>query len=444
MTQEIKPLEIFKSKSGKNIIDYGQNMVGKLRVDFSGLPSGACATFRFAEVMEHGELGTRPLRGAKAQDTYISAGSGDAIWTPTFTFHGFRYVQADGFEPTAANVTALAMHSDMQRRGHFTCSNEWVNKLHQNVVWSTRGNFVSIPTDCPQRDERLGWTGDIQVFAPTASFLYDTTSFLGSWLEDLMAEQLEEGKGGIPPLVVPMIPLGHWPHLPQAVWHDAAVLTPMDVFSYSGDMAILDRQFPSMRAWLDEAIDRGEDGLWNREPWQLADWLDPGAPPQDPGFSRTDYVLVADAYLVHVTRTMSKVCSLLGKNDLAGKYATDAKRLTSLFQHKYITPAGNLMSNTQTGLALAIHFDLYPSSEKLATAAKELHKQVRYSKFRIGTGFAGTPIISHALTRVYETRLAYRMLLEKTCPSWLYPVSCLLYTSPSPRDGLLSRMPSSA
>lgn len=423
VTERLQPKEIFKSASGKTIIDFGQNLVGKVLVKSMHLPENHNVTFRHAEVMEHGELGTRPLRNAKAEDTYISSGAACKDWTPAFTFHGFRYVQVDGWEPAEADVVALVMHSDMQRRGWFTSSNSWVNKLHENVVWSMRGNFVSIPTDCPQRDERLGWTGDIQVFAPTACFLYDTTSFLSSWLEDVMAEQLEAGKGSIPPLVVPIIPLGAWPHFPQAVWDDVTVLTPMDVFTYSGDHAVLERQLPSMRAWLDEAIIRGEDGLWDREHWQLADWLDPGAPPEDPSFARTDSVLVADAYLIHVTRSMATVCTRLAKMELAEKYSSDAERLRLRFQKKYITGAGFLMSNTQTALALAVHFDLYPDSKKLAVAARELAQQVRHATFHISTGFAGTPVVCHALTETYQTQLAYRMLLEKTCPSWLYPVS---------------------
>ncbi|EMC91568.1 glycoside hydrolase family 78 protein [Baudoinia panamericana UAMH 10762] len=422
VTETLQPKEIFKTPSGKTIVDFGQNMVGKVLIKSMRVPKNHTVTLRHAEVMEHDELGTRPLRQAQAEDTYISSGEECKDWTPAFTFHGFRYVQIDGWEPTESEIAAVVMSSDMPRRGWFSCSNSWVNKLHENVLWSMRGNFLSIPTDCPQRDERLGWTGDIQVFAPSACFLYDTTSFLSSWLEDVMAEQLEEGKGGIPPLVVPIIPLGNWPHMPQAVWDDVTVLTPMDVFSYSGDTAILERQLPSMQAWLDEAIDRGEDGLWTRDRWQLADWLDPGAPPEDPGASRTDNVLVADAYLIHVTRTMATVCSQLGRTELAQKYTADSERLRSHFQHKYITPAGYLMSNTQTGLALAIHFDLYPSTTQLAVAAKELATQVQSAKFHISTGFAGTPIISHALTETHQTQLAYRMLLETTCPSWLYPI----------------------
>ncbi|KAK3674473.1 hypothetical protein LTR78_005559 [Recurvomyces mirabilis] len=396
ITQTLEPKEIFTGTSGKTVIDFGQNLVGKVLIKSIQIPRGEQVTFRHAEVMEKGELGTRPLREAKAEDIYISSGQTCSEWTPAFAFHGFRYVQVDGWAPNNSDIAALVMHTDMKRRGHFSCSNQWVNKLHENVDWSMRGNFVSIPTDCPQRDERLGWTGDIQVFTPTASFLYDTTSFLSSWLEDVMAEQLEEGKGGIPPFVVPILPLGSWPHMPAAIWDDVTVLTPKDVFDYGSDNSILARQLPSMLAWLDEAVDRGEDGLWKRERWQLADWLDPTAPPEDPGASRTDCVLVADAYLVHVTRTMSNVCSHLNKVDLAKKYAQ----------------------------VLPWRFNrLYPDPEKLQVAALELAKQVQYAKFRISTGFAGTPVICYALTSVCEPQLAYRMLLEKMCPSWLYPVS---------------------
>jgi len=194
VTQTLEPKTIFKSPSGHTIIDFGQNLVGKILIKSMRVPRGQRVILRHAEVMEGGELGTRPLREARSEDIYVSSGEECTNWTPTFAYHGFRYVQVDGWEPSRDNISALVMHTDMKRRGHFSCSNPWINKLQDNVTWSMRGNFLSIPTDCPQRDERLGWTGDIQVFTPTASFLYDTTSFLSSWLEDVMAEQLEEGK----------------------------------------------------------------------------------------------------------------------------------------------------------------------------------------------------------------------------------------------------------
>lgn len=428
VTETVSPVEVFRSRSGKVIIDLGQNLVGKLQIRSVHLVKGARLSFSHAEVMEHGELGVRPLRFAKATDTIIGSGETIKDWTPRFTFHGFRYVQVDGWpsasgEPLKEDIVALVMHSDLKRRGLFNCSNTSVNQLHKNVVWSMRGNFLSIPTDCPQRDERLGWTGDIQVFCPSASFLFDTISMLGNWLEDVAAEQLEDWRGGIPGLICPDVLPPNWPHIPQAVWDDVTILTPNDLYQYSADIDLLERQFVSMRTWLDKGVDRGDDGLWNPDRWQLSDWLDPAAPPEDPGASRTDDVMVADAYLVHVTGVFALICKILGKSSLTARYAAESARLKMLFQHKYITPFGNLMSNSQTGLALAIQFDLYATTAHRLVAANSLHKLVRRAHFNIATGFAGTPTILHALTTVKLPHIAYRMLLEKSCPSWLYPVT---------------------
>ena len=415
VTQKLPALDIIKSPSGKTIIDFGQNLVGKLEI--KNLEVNGKVTFKHAEVLEHGELGTRPLRDAKATNIITGSGIIDS-WTPRFTFHGFRYAQVEGWEPKKEDVTALVMHTDLRRRGYFDCSNASVNKLHENVIWSMRGNFLSIPTDCPQRDERLGWTGDIQVFSPSASFLMDTPGMLGEWMQDVAAEQ----RDGIPPLVVPDVLPGNWPHVGQAVWDDVLVLTPDVLHTYSADREILKRQFESMRLWLEQGIDREESGLWNPDQWQLADWLDPTAPPDDPGNGRTEGVFVANAYLIRITQVFARICALLGEDKLSKKYAEQAANLLNLFQHKYITPAGEIMCNTQTGIALAIHFDLLPR-EKLPTAAKSLSKLVRNARFRVATGFAGTPIITHALTKARMPQLAYRMLLEKHCPSWMYPVS---------------------
>ncbi|KAF9777097.1 hypothetical protein IL306_004609 [Fusarium sp. DS 682] len=443
--QTLQPLSVFKCASGKTIIDFGQNLVGKLRIKTLDLPAGATLTLKHAEVMEHGELGSRPLNHAKCSDTIISSGKVLEDWSPKFTFHGFRYVQVEVFgansEPLDAesflrlgpedtNVEALVMHSDMTRRGHFKCSNDSINQLHENVVWSMKGNFLSIPTDCPQRDERLGWTGDIQIFCPTASFLYDTTGLLSGWLDELAAEQLlEEGRDGVPGLVCPDVRLPGWPkRMPQALWHDATVLVPYSLYTSSSDTNLLERQLESMRAWLEQGVDRdGGDGLWNPDRWQFGDWLDPTAPPDQPGYSRTDSVMVADAYLVHVTSVFATICRLLNKHDLADRYEAEELQLRSLFQDRYITPTGNLMANTQTGIALAVCFSLYRDGEKecreVTAAAKALSKLVRAAQFKIGTGFAGTPLITHALTQTAQPQLAYRMLCEKSCPSWMYPVT---------------------
>ncbi|KAM0430133.1 hypothetical protein ACHAPT_006140 [Fusarium lateritium] len=427
ITENRRPKEIIRSPSGKLILDFGQNLVGKIRVDLVLLAKDARLVFRHAEVLEFGELGTRPLCDARCEDTVIGSGATLEAWSPKFTFHGFRYVQVDGWpgsdDDLVQNLSALVMHSDMKRRGYFESSNESLNKLHSNIVWSMKGNFLSIPTDCPQRDERLGWTGDIQIFCPTASFLYDTVGFLENWLQDLSAEQLEEDRSGIPGFVCPDVPLPDWPRIPQAIWHDVTVLTPYDLYNFSGDKTLLERQFSSMQAWLDNGVDRGADGLWDFHRWQFGDWLDPNAPPQSPALALTDKVLVADGYLVHVTNVFSTVCKVLGKSNLAEKYEADAATLKRLFQDKYISPVGNLMSNTQTGIALAVQFGLYKDAKQLRIAAQSLSKLVRTGRFRIATGFAGTPVITPALTATCQPQLAYRLLLEESCPSWLYPVT---------------------
>ena len=429
VTEMIEVKEVFKSKSGQTILDFGQNLVGRVQIRQLDLPSGGELSLRHAEVMENGELGTRPLRLAKATDIITSAGETIRDWVPQFTFHGFRYVQVDGWPgdgslPPKENFVAQVMHTDMRRRGYFSCSNSSVNQLYKNVAWSMRGNFLSVPTDCPQRNERLGWTGDIQVFGPTANFMFDSVGMLKDWLQDLASEQLEEGQDGVPAFICPGIPLQGWPaSMPAAIWDDVVVLTPYDLYKSGRDEEILSRQFTSMQAWLKQGVDRGSDGLWNPDRWQLGDWLDPIAPPNDPSNGPSDPLLIADAYLIHTTETFVRICEILRKHELLEKYSDQVRQLRERFQHKYITPAGNLMSNTQTGLALAIQYSLYRNGQELGQARDQLVKLTRRARFNIATGFAGTPVIAHALTKVKQSQFAYRMLLEKTCPSWLYPVT---------------------
>jgi alpha-L-rhamnosidase len=428
VTEERKPRKILKTPSGKTVIDFGQNLVGRVRISSMNKPLGSEVTLTHAEVLEHGEIGTRPLRRAKCTDKIISAGIELNDWSPQYTFHGFRYVQVDGWTdqdpPLVTNMTALVLHTDMARTGWFTCSHPMVNQLHENAWWSMRGNFLSIPTDCPQRDERLGWTGDIQIFCQSANFLYDTAGMLGDWLKDVAAEQLQNGDGCVPPFVVPnVISEKLWPHLPQAIWDDVVVLTPWDLYRSYGDIGILRRQYQSMLAWIDRGIRRGPDGLWDPELWQLGDWLDPTAPPIEPGDARTNGTLVADAYLVHVTSTMAQISSALGETADAARFQSDACQLKSTFQGKYIAQSGLVVGDTQTALSLAIMFDLHSTSTEAATAAARLVHLVRLAKFRVATGFAGTPLITHALTKSGHHQVAYRMLLEKGCPSWMYPIT---------------------
>ncbi|OJI95760.1 hypothetical protein ASPVEDRAFT_22800 [Aspergillus versicolor CBS 583.65] len=426
VVQEIPVSELVVSPSGKVILDFGQNLVGKVRIRSATIPQDWQLSLTHAEVLEDGELCTRPLRTAKCTDVILGSGKELSNWTPAFTFHGFRYVQVDGWaggQPSPDNFVALVMHTDMPRRGWFACSNSHINRLHNNIVWGMRGNFVSVPTDCPQRDERLGWTGDLQVFSNTAAYLFNTTGMLAEWLQDLSAEQLETHRGGVPPLVVPDVIQKAGRSLPQAVWGDAVVIVPDVLHQYSADPSILRRQHKSMTTWLDRGIPRGADGLWDPERFQLGDWLDPTAPPDHPKDSRTDGVLVADAYLVHITSTLGAICKTIGHIQDAKRYTADAERLREVFAAKYISPQGNIMSNTQCAISLAICFSLYRNIDQRRTAAASLSRLVRRGKFAVTSGFVGTKFITEALTLTRQPSLAYRMLLHKRCPSWLYPLT---------------------
>ncbi|KAK6004985.1 hypothetical protein QM012_007764 [Aureobasidium pullulans] len=433
VTQHIRPTRIFESKSKKTIIDFGQNLVGKLFVRHLQRPADHKIVFHHAEVMEDGELGVRPLRSAVATDIIISNGNAIKNWSPRHSFHGFRYVEVEGWAVsdethplTLDSIEALVMHTDMRRTGWFSCSDSLINKLHENTVWSMRGNFLSIPTDCPQRDERLGWTGDIQVFGPSANFLFDTGAMLGHWLEDVAAEQAEHN--GIPPFVVPNILASDtgdhsWGEFPQAVWDDVVILLPWALYRAFGDMELLKRQYPSMQMWIHEGVRRGSDDLWDPSFHQLGDWLDPSAPPDRPGEAKTDGTFVADAYLVYVTRLMSVISDVLGHKGEAARYTLEHKKLKKAFGRKYITIEGLPVADTQTGLALAIVFDLFKTPDQAKVAAARLDRAVKMANFKVATGFAGTPIITHALSSVGLQNLAYRMLYEKECPSWLYPIT---------------------
>jgi len=424
-TGELPVREVLTSPSGARLLDFGQNLVGRLRIRVSG-PRGAMVRLRHAEVLEHGELGVRPLRTAAATDSYTLRGeAAGEEWEPRFTFHGFRYAELTGWpgEFRAGDVTAVVYHSDLERTGWFECSDDLLTRLHENVVWGMRGNFLDVPTDCPQRDERLGWTGDIQVFAPTASYLFDCAGFLSSWLKDLAADQLPDGTV---PLFVPRVdltgPFGE--HPAQAGWADAAVLVPWVLYQRFGDAEVLRRQYPSMRAWVNglTAV-LGPGSLFHTPPFQLGDWLDPAAPPDNPAAASTDPVLVATAYRVRVARVLSEIASVLGEDADAARYAELADGVLDAFHEEYVTPNGRLASDSQTAYALALEFALLPGEHQRRRAGERLVEVVRRQRHRIATGFLGTPLICDALTTAGALDDAYQLLLQTQCPSWLYPVT---------------------
>jgi alpha-L-rhamnosidase len=415
----VRPVAVTASPSGATLVDFGQNLVGRVRLTVSA-ERGTTITLRHAEVLEDGELAIRPLRAAKATDRYILRGGGPEVWEPRFTFHGFRYAEIVGWpgELDPGDVVAVVCASDLERAGWFECSDPLVERLHENVVWSLRGNTVEIPTDCPQRDERLGWTGDIQVFAPTAAFLSDVGGFLESWLADLAAEQADHR--GVVPFVVPN-PLSTV--LPAAAWGDASVMVPWVLYQRLGDRGLLERQFASMRAWVEAvAAETGSSGLWDRG-FQFGDWLDPAAPPEKPGAARTDRHLVATAYLARSAQLVAEVAEVLGDTGAVARYRALAERTREAFAREYVSPAGRVVSDAATGYVLALCFDLLPDRSQRQHAGARLVELVEEAGYRIATGFVGTPLICDALTRAGHLDVAYRLLLERGCPSWLYPVT---------------------
>lgn len=418
-TETLQPIAITQSPSGKTLVDFGQNLVGWVRISVQG-NAGQTITLRHAEVLEHGELGTRPLRLAKATDQYTLKGNGIEIWEPRFTFHGFRYVEVEGWpgELTPENITAVVVHTDMERIGWFECSDPLLNQLHENVVWGMRGNFVDVPTDCPQRDERLGWTGDLQVFSPTASFLYDASGFLQSWLTDLAIEQ-SKGSGAVP-FVAPNA-LGEV--LGAAAWGDAATVVPSVIYQRYGDTGILEQQYESMRTWVDYVASKAsENRLWDIG-FQFGDWLDPTAPPDSPGQARTPKAIVATAYFAHSAELVGRAAEILGRKDNKAYYLELAKEIRAAFAAEYITPSGRMVSQAETAYALAIEFDLLTSDEQRQHAGDLLAELVRESGYHIRTGFVGTPLLCDALCHTGHHAAAYRLLMQQENPSWLYPVT---------------------
>ena len=424
-TQIVPARKIITSPTGRTLVDFGQNLVGRIRFRLPDAPAGTEITIRHAEVLERGELGTRPLRAAAQTDVIIHDGQGRRTWEPRFTFHGFRYAEITGWpaELTIDDLDAVVVHSDLRPTGTFSCSDPDVNQLHDNVIWGMRGNFLDIPTDCPQRDERLGWTGDLQVFAPTASFLYDTAGMLHSWLADLADEQNDHD--GIVPLFVPfphgIVPPWFPPLQVEAGWGDAAVVVPWVIYQRHGDRQILADQWQSMNSWLDAFEQRASTNLdFPDGGFMLGDWLDTTAPPDNPAGARTPWHCVATAYLARTARILAQAAAVLGHDDT--RYNDLADRAAERFRREYVSTTGRVAFASQTAYALALTFDLLEPAQR-EHAGRLLTEQVAADGWHIAAGFLGTPFITDALTDAGEIASAYELLLQRESPSWLYPVT---------------------
>nr|WP_206686956.1 MULTISPECIES: alpha-L-rhamnosidase [Microbacterium] len=431
---------VSRTASGRVLLDFGQNVVGRLRLRLSG-PAGTIVTLRHAEVIEGSfdegaELALRPLRDAAATDSYTLAGTGDEVFEPRFTFHGFRYADIDGwpgeFDPAA--VEAIVLGSDLRRTGWFTSSDPLLDRFHENVVWTLRGNYLAVPQDCPQRDERLGWTGDTQLFAPTAEFLFDCHAFLRSWLRDLALEQRR--LGGLVPLFAPDVVPGFSDRGPVAAWGDAIAIVPQVLADSSGDVSVLEEFYPGMRAWADLVLShRDAEGLWTSGR-QLADWLDPNAPPNAPSRGRTDTDIVATAYLVKTVRLTAAIARRLGHGADAARYEAAAAETGRAYLDAFVTASGRMMCDTQTAYAITIDFDLADDPTLRRRLGDRLAFVVRRDGYRIATGLVGTAVIAQALTATGHIDAAERLLFQTEAPSWLYPVTVGATTVWERWDGL--------
>jgi alpha-L-rhamnosidase len=415
--ETFKPVKIFTTPKGEKVIDFGQNLVGWVIVKAKG-NAGDKVTIHHAEVLDKaGNFYTDNLRVAKATATYFLSGKGEDTFEPHFTFYGFRYIKIDGVdEIKPENFTAVALYSDMKPTGIFISSNPLINQLQHNIQWGQRGNFLDVPTDCPQRDERLGWTGDAQAFSRTASFNFGVNNFFAKWLRDVDADQ---EKSGSVPFVIPNV-LG--PGAGGATgWADVATIIPWNMYLAYGDKKILENQYNSMKAWVGYMEKASTNYLWNTG-FHFGDWLFYRPFDDNDGRSAvTDKYMIAQCFFANSVQIMINTSKVLDKKDDADRYTALLKNIKDAFVKEYLTPNGRLVSGTQTAYVLALNFDMLPENLR-EQAVDKLVANIKSYGNHLTTGFLGTPYLCHVLSRFGKTDVAFTLLMQESYPSWLYPV----------------------
>ena len=414
--EEIKPVSMTSPEGQSVIFDFGQNMVGHVRLRIEGR-TGETITLRHSEVLDQkGMLYTENLREADQTIRYTCKGSGTEVFAPHFTFQGFRYVEMSGHHgrPSLETLTGIVVHSDMRPTSTFQSSDPELNQLHHNILWGMKDNFVDIPTDSPQRDERRGWTGDAQVFASTACYLMETAPFYAKWMQDMSADQLDSGL--IPHYIPDLLGKGG-----SSGWGDAAVIIPWAVYQAYGDKRILEENYSCMLGWVRYSEERAGDNLiWDRD-WHWGDWLSYKTERSDYHGASTDKGLISTAFFAHSTDLLARIAAILGKAEDAANLAALHQRIVASFQHEFVTPSGRLVSHTQTAYALALTFEMIPEDLCAASAG---HLASDVEKFgHLTTGFLGTPLLNPTLSAFGYDDLAYMLLMRREYPSWLYPVS---------------------
>ncbi|RZK82135.1 MAG: alpha-L-rhamnosidase [Pedobacter sp.] len=413
-----KALKIIKTPKGETVVDFGQNMVGWVLLKASG-PAGTNIRVSHTEVLDKaGNFYTENLRTAKQQNNYILSGKKEQVFEPHFTFQGFRFVKIEGYpgELTTDKLEAVALYSDMATTGKFNTNNALLNQLQHNILWGQKGNFVDVPTDCPQRDERLGWTGDAQAFAATAAYNMDVAGFFTKWLKDVKADQQTNGKI---PHVVPNV-LADW-EAGSSGWSDVVTIAPWNMYLAYGDKGILENHYEPMKAWVNYVKGISKNNLWNSGR-HFGDWL--FYRPNDDNDGRaavTDKFLIAQAFYANSTQLLINTAKILGKTEDVATYTNLLADIKAAFVKEYLTSSGRLVSSTQTAYVLALQFDMLPE-ELRKQAAERLVANVKDYGNHLTTGFLGTPHLCHVLSRFGFDNVAYDLLMQENYPSWLYPV----------------------
>ncbi len=404
---EIKPKKLTEPKTGVYVFDMGQNFAGWVRLKVKAQAEEKLV-LRFAEMLDpDGTIYTKNLREARCTDTYVAAGKGEEIWEPTFTYHGFRFVELTGFpgRPPLDAVTGVVVHSNTPVAGFFECSNPMVNQLYKNIVWGQRSNFVEVPTDCPQRDERLGWTGDAQIFIRTATYNMDVAAFFTKWLVDLEDAQTKEG--AFPDVVPHKVAMGSG----VPAWGDAGIICPWTIYQVYGDKRVLEKHYEAMKKWI-AYLEKNSENLL-RPAYGYGDWVSIG--------SDTPKDVIATAYFAYSTRLLSKMAAEIGKTEDAKKYEELFERIRQAFNKAYVSDDARIKGDTQTCYCMGLHFDLLPEGKR-KLAAEYLVEDIKKRDWHLSTGFVGLSYLLPALAETENLDVAYRLLNQDTFPSWIYSI----------------------
>ena len=416
VTEEVPAKAVTQPKTGVYVFDMGQNMVGWVRLKVEG-EAGTEVTLRHAEALDpDGTIYTTNLRFARATDRYVLKGGGEEVYEPRFTFHGFRYVEVTGYpgEPPLEAITGRVVHSATSPAGSFECSSTMVNSLQSNIVWGQRGNFLSVPTDCPQRDERLGWMGDAQIFVRTAAFNMDVAAFFEKWMVDVEDAQ---SPGGAFPDVAPLFGERSEAFLKKGspAWGDAGVIVPWTIYKTYDDTRIVKRHYDAMRRWMEYVREANPDLLRrNKLGNNYGDWLSP----------KGDYTpkdLLATAYWAYDARLMTEMAEAIGRREDAKGYEELFKGIRGAFNEAYVAPDGRIEGDTQTCYVLALHVGLMPEELRPA-AAEHLVRAIEREDWHLSTGFVGVGYLCPVLTEAGHSDVAYRLLGNETYPSWGYTI----------------------